>query len=198
MAQRKSLTAAAVEYKSSLIDFDCFLCVSNRFVKVPEGIHFSSYQKERFGSQFGNQTHKKRNSFEFWAKVISSARKHYKGNYHLRFDFYLLFVFCFLRFPRENDRRVKFLITVTTYERPISFVIQKMVLRVWWSIAKHSNNWYLIWMKFVTNTTMKEHWNVKGKRLIISIRFAKIKKKKKKSNVLQFQKALYNRIIFTN
>lgn len=53
---------------------------------MPEGIHFSLYQKERFVSQFGNKTHKKRNSFEFWAKVISSARKHYKGNYHLRFD----------------------------------------------------------------------------------------------------------------
>lgn len=64
---------------TSEIDFYRFH-LSNRFDKGPEGIHFSLYQRERFVSQFGNQTHKKRNSFEFWAKVISSAKKHYKGN----------------------------------------------------------------------------------------------------------------------
>lgn len=159
------LTATVVDF---LIDYYYCFYLSIRFDKVPEGIHFSLYQKERFVSQFGNQTHKKRNSFEFWAKVISLARKHYKGNYHLESSISILFSW----FPNQTDRCVKIVIAVMTYVQPILFVIQKMVLHVWWSIAKHSNNWYPIWMKFVTNTTMKEHWNEKGERLIILIRSA--------------------------
>lgn len=55
-----------------------------RFDKEHAATHFSSYQKVEFVLRSANKIPRRKNSFAFWAKAISSARRHCKGKRHAK------------------------------------------------------------------------------------------------------------------
>lgn len=145
------------------IDFN-ITCSNSRCVKVLVATHSSSYQKVRSALRFANKIHQTRNSFVCWAKAISSVKKRCKGKY-------LTYRVSTKKWILITNKNIYFHLTFSAMicVQQILFVIAKKALLAWWSIAKHSNNWYRIWMRSVTNTTTKAAWNENGKEQFILI-----------------------------
>lgn len=128
--------------------------VWSRFDKVLAETHSSSFQKVKSVLRFANRIRQKRNSFVCWAKVISSARRHYKG------ECWIIIIVCIFKIIYLN---LFFLIfSAMIYEQQTLFPILKRASPVWWLIATPSINQYPIWTKSVTNTTTNVRWSARG------------------------------------